>query len=485
MAPPPSDTRPIKSHDDLLEPFFTACKPESEFRIGAEQEKIGLLYEVGGGSARPRAIPYEADATAPSVAGVLRELAASHGWRVEGTGPLIALVKGSASVTLEPGAQLELSGAPLRTIHDIHDEARAHLAELDAISRGLSDRVDLRWLGIGFHPTAAQADLGWVPKARYGVMKQYLPTRGQHGLDMMRRTATVQANFDYSSEENAMRVLRVALRLTPFFTAMFANAPYYEGELWGGASYRAKVWLSVDPDRQGLVPAAIREGARFRDYVEWALDAPMFLVLRDADPSEPGGATRIVPNTGQPFRAFMKDGFDGERATMGDWLTHLNTLFPEVRLKRTIEVRGADSTPPDLVEAPAALWTGLLYEGRALDEAEALSASFTLDELERLRALIPQHGPRAPFRPGTELARAADVAARMIAIARGGLARRAELRDGVNEGIYLDTIAQLVEKAECPADRLIAASGPGSDWSSRFDSVFLTSAHRKNAGHAP
>lgn len=459
MAAPPSDNRSIQSYDDLLEPFHTACKPASEFRIGAEQEKIGLLY--AGPAERPRAIPYESEAGGPSVANVLRALVARHGWRVEGSGPLIALTKGAASVTLEPGAQLELSGAPLRTIHEIHDEARAHLAELDAISDDLgATGLDLRWLGIGFHPTASQADLGWVPKARYGVMKQYLPTRGTYGLDMMRRTATVQANFDYASEENAMRVMRVALRLAPFFTAMFANAPYYEGEPWGGKSYRAKVWLSVDPDRQGLVPRVLAPGARFRDYVEWALDAPMFLVLRDE-------GARIVANTGQTFRAFWKDGFEGERATQGDWLTHVNSLFPEVRLKKTIEVRGGDSTPPDLVEAPAALWTGILYDDKALDAADALSEDFTLQELEALRTRIPTEGPRAAFRGGL----VADVAARMIDIARGGLGRRAEVRDGRDESVYLDGLSALIERAECPADRLLAAAQ--RDWSARFDSVFL------------
>jgi glutamate--cysteine ligase len=455
-----SDPRLLKAYDDLLEPFHEACKPTSEFRIGAEQEKIGVLFDATG--TKPSAVPYESE-EGPSVGNVLRELARDHGWKSEGKGPLIALVKNGASVTLEPGGQLELSGAPLKTIHEIHHEAEAHRAELAAISaRARDGGADLRWLGIGFHPTASQAELGWVPKARYGVMKSYLPTRGEHGLDMMRRTATVQANFDYSSEENAMLMMRVALRLAPFFTAMFANSPFYEGARWGGKSFRAKVWLSVDPDRQGLVPAALKPNSMFRDYVDWALDAPMFLVLRE----DANGDTRIVPNTGQTFRAFMADGFDGERATMSDWLTHLNTLFPEVRLKKTIEVRGADSTPPDLVEAPAALWTGILYDARALDEADALSRDFGFDELVQLRARIPVEGLGAAFRDQ----RAADIAARMVEIARGGLSRRALTEGDHDETVYLEQIAALTARGLSPADRL---TSPAADWRERLRSVQL------------
>ncbi len=449
-----AEDRLISTADDLLEPFHSACKPESEYRIGAEAEKIGLIFDPSNPGAMPRAIPYEGATPAePSVKLILEELAARHGWsKDEGHGPLISLGKAGASVTLEPGAQLELSGAPLGSVHEIEREMETHISELHAISKSLLDTagIDLRWLGIGFHPTARQADLTWVPKARYGVMKSYLPTRGEYGLDMMRRTATVQANFDYKSEEDAMTKLQVGLRVAPFFTAMFANSPYYEGKLYGGKSYRAKVWLSVDPERQGLVPRVLEGGSPkgFDDYVQWVLDAPMFLVLRD-------DGARVVENTGQTFRAFLRDGFAGERATMNDWVTHVNSMFPEVRLKRTLEVRGADSLPGDLVAAPSALFGGIFYDAKALSEAYELSESFSHDELVRLRPHIGELGVLAPFREG----RVVDVATRLIDIARGGLSRRARVdANGKDEGRHLDALSALLSHGQCPADRLIAAA---------------------------
>jgi glutamate--cysteine ligase len=426
--------QPITSFDDLLLPFEEAIKPKSEHRVGAEAEKFGI------DAATFAPLPYEGT---KSVLAVLHALVERHGWQPEVEtpgGPLIALVRDGASVTLEPGGQLELSGAPLETIHAIARETRQHLDEI----AGISSELGLTWLGLGFHPFAKQEDLGWVPKARYGVMRRYLPTRGAYALDMMRRTSTVQANFDYESEEAAMHKLRVALRLSPLVTAMFANSPFYEGKLFGGRSYRAKVWLSVDPDRQGLLRNVLERGTRFADYVEWALDAPMFLVKR--------GAT-ILENTGQPFRAFMKDGFQGERATLGDWITHLNTLFPEVRLKRTLEVRSADSLPERLAAALPALWTGILDDDRALAEADALSASFGYDELEAVRPAIAERALAATFR-GEPLAKLAE---QLVAIASAGLERRARLDEqGRDERVHLAPLAELTEKGWSPADALVA-----------------------------
>lgn len=428
---------PVRSLDDLLEPFFDAIRPPNTFLIGAEAEKFGVDRDTGA------AMPYEGER---SISAVLETLADRHGWAREDTGgPLISLLRSGASITLEPGGQLELSGAPLETIHQVCAEMNGHLAEL----RELSEELRVTWLGIGFHPFARQADLPWVPKTRYGIMRRYLPTRGEFGLDMMRRTATVQANFDYDSEESAMRSLRLALLLSPFVTAMFANSPFYEGKPFGGKSFRTRVWLSVDPDRQGLLPTLLAPGRRFSDYVEWALDAPMFVVLR----SRPGSAeTRVLENTGQTFRSFLEHGFAGERATMGDWLTHLNTLFPEVRLKRTIEVRGADSLPWRLACGVPALWTGILYEPQAFAAAEELTRDFTYDELERLRPQIAEQGTAAVFR-GRPLS---EIGLELLEIASGGLSRRARLnRLGEDETLYLSAIRLLLERAMCPADALL------------------------------
>jgi glutamate--cysteine ligase len=425
--------------DQLLVPFHEAMKPIERHRIGAEAEKFGVDAVTGA------AIPYEGER---SVLTVMQALIDRHGWHPEPEtpgGPLIALLRAGASVTLEPGGQLELSGAPLESVHQICMETSGHHAEL----RDISNELGLAWLGVGFHPCATQAELPWVPKQRYAIMKRYLPAVGTYGLDMMRRTATVQANFDYSSEEDALRKVKVALRLSPLVTAMFANSPFYEGRLFGGRSYRARVWLSVDPRRQGLVPAVLERGRRFLDYIEWALDAPMFLIKR---------GNEVVENTGQSFRSFMRYGFQGHRPTAKDWETHLNTLFPEVRLKRTIEVRGADSLPGKLQCALPALWTGILYDPRALDEADALTESFNAAELEAVRPAIVEHALRATFR-GAPLA---DLATKLIDIANGGLARRARLdKNGNDERTHLAKLAALVEKGWCPADALVEGLGNG------------------------
>ncbi|WP_437574421.1 glutamate--cysteine ligase [Sorangium sp. So ce887] len=428
-----SMSQPLKTFDDLMFPFHEAVKPESLHRIGAEAEKFGVDARTGA------AIPYEGER---SILSVLQALVERHGWTPEHEtpgGPLIALARAGASVTLEPGGQLELSGAPLENIHQICMEMSGHLAEL----RDISAELSFAWLGIGFHPFASQAELSWVPKGRYAIMRRYLPTRGAHGLDMMRRTATVQANFDYASEEAAMRALRVSLRLSPLVTAIFANSPFYEGALFGGRSYRAKVWLDVDPSRQGLLRNVLERGRRFSDYVAWAVDAPMFLIKRDGE---------VIENTGQTFREFLEHGRDGHRATRADWEMHLNTLFPEVRLKRTLEVRGADSLPGNLVCALPALWTGILYDARALDEADALSESFRFDELEAVRPMIAERALRATFR-GKPLAAMAE---QLVSIASGGLERRARLnKSGKDERVHLDRLSALIAKGQSPADALV------------------------------
>ena len=436
--PDPRELQPLRSSDELLEPLHAAVKSPAEFRIGAEAEKIGLL------SAANRPVLYDGP---NSVTEVMRELARSHGWTITDDSPLLALERAGASVTLEPGAQLELSGAPLADCHAIRRELDEHLTELAAVSRTLSERpgseARVRWYGVGFQPFARQAELSWVPKPRYAVMRRYLPARGRYGLDMMRRTATVQANFDYSSEEHAMRALRVGLASAPFFTAMLANAPFYEGKPFGGKSYRARVWLDVEPARQGLVPAVLHDGARFVDYVEWALDAPMFLVLRDGIVHE---------NTGQTFRSFMKHGFGALRATKGDWVTHLNTLFPEVRLKRTLEVRGGDSVPREFVVAPSALYAGIFYDERALAEAETLVGGFSFEELSALRREVPELGLRSTFRGRP----AGEVAQRLLEIADGGLARRARVdADGRDERVHLRPLVDLAAQLKSPADLLL------------------------------
>jgi glutamate--cysteine ligase len=307
-------------------------------------------------------------------------------------------------------------------------------------------------MGLGFHPFAKRTDFTMVPKGRYGVMREYLPTRGGHALDMMLRTCTVQANFDYADEADAMRKMRVGLKLSPLTTAIFANSPFYEGSPFGGRTYRGAVWLDVDPDRSGLLPTLWKKGAGYSDYVEWALDVPMFVVKREAE---------TLTNTGQTFRAFWKNGLRGYEATIGDWQTHLNTLFPEVRLKKTIEIRGADAQGKKTRCALPALWTGIYYDEQALAEADALTADFQFEEVSAVRKDVAALGLRAVFRgrPMLELAR------QVLEIAAGGLERRGRKRpDGKDERIHLAELRLLLERGLTPADVLLE----GIDKASNF-----------------
>ncbi|MDF2696186.1 MAG: Glutamate--cysteine ligase [Labilithrix sp.] len=424
--------KPITSYDDLLSLFHAAIKPASEFRVGAEMEKFGV-YDDG------TPVPYDGDS---GVRAILESLVAK-GWKPEAEtegGPLIALLRDGASVTLEPGSQLELSGAPLLHSHQICAEFRAHLAEIAPFSQ----EKKIHWLGLGFHPFATRDAFTMVPKQRYAIMREYLPTRGSMALDMMLRTSTVQANYDYLSEADAMTKMRVALKLSPLTTAMFANSPFYEGQPFGGKSYRAKVWLDTDPDRSGLVPSLWKKNASFVDYVEWALDVPMFMFKRNGEK---------VVNTGQTFRSFWKSGFSGHKPTMSDWQTHLNTLFPEVRLKKTIEIRGADAQGASLACTLPALWTGILYDAQALAAADAMTADWTHDEVNASRKEVWQKGLGAKFRAGT----LQPFAEKLIEISEGGLERRAYLStSGKDERAHLARLKELVAEGKTPADRLLA-----------------------------
>lgn len=426
--------------EDLLAPFHDAEKPPARWRVGTEAEKFGVHTADG------TPIGFEGDR---GVRAVLLELADRHGWHSEReheAGELISLRRGDASITLEPGAQLELSGAPLSTIHQTCAEFRGHMAEL----RDISQELEIAWLGLGFHPLASQAQLPWVPKLRYEIMREYLPTRGSMALDMMRRTATVQANFDFSSEADAARKLRVSLALAPVLTAMFANSPFVEGKATGERSHRARVWLDTDPDRTGLLPFAWTEDFGYRDYVEWGLDAPMFGFKRD-------GA--LVRNTPQTFRAFMTDGWQGHEATKKDWVIHLNTLFPEVRLKNILEVRGADSQPTSMVCALPALFKGLLYDERALRAAESLVSSIDHEAAEAVRPQIAADGLRATL-AGREVGVWAMDA---LSIAEGGLERLSHLdRQGRDERIHLAGLRSLLERGQTPADALLEIIDPGA-----------------------
>lgn len=438
----PSHDQPIRSVDELEALFRAAEKPADKFRIGAEAEKFAIRAD---GSP----LHYEG---AEGIVGIFQELS-EFGWegeRESPDGPLISLHRGGANITLEPGSQLELSGSALPDLHQVDAEFHNHLRELAPISK----RLGLTWLGVGFQPLASQADLTWVPKQRYAIMREYLPTKGHAAHDMMRRTATVQANYDFSSEADAMRKVQLSLKLSPIIHAMLANSPFKEGKRAGTKSVRGEVWLNMDPSRSGLIPSLWGKAKPgYRDYVEWALDSGMFLFKRDG---------KVVANTGQTFRSFMSDGFQGHRATVADFKLHLQTLFPEARLKNTLEVRSCDSLPARLAMVVPAFFTGILYDVRAFDQATELLAPLTLEIVNRDRPALIRDGLTAPL--GEK--RAVDYAQALFDLAASGLSRRGR-RNASNEDErrYLRPLERLLASAESPADDLTRGMAPGAELS--------------------
>jgi glutamate--cysteine ligase len=437
------DARLIRGADDLLAIFHAGEKGGRVELLGTESEKFGVLCNG--------AKPVSYDGRTCGILGIFRGVLEGGDWEPvydsEG-GPLIALERdreiGKEQISLEPGAQLELSGAPQKTVHGVADELAAHL---DLIAP-ISERCGIRWLSAGYHPLATPERLPWVPKARYAVMRKYFPSVGTRGLDMMRRTATVQVNFDFHDEADAMRKLRVALKTSPIAAAIFANSPFVEGAISGRQSERTMVWTDTDRHRTGLLPRMLQPGASYRDYADWALDVPMYFFKRD-------GA--IVANTGQPFRAFLADGYEGHRATMADWTLHLNTLFPEVRLQKTLEVRCVDAQHRTRLPAVAAFWGGLLYDPTALAAADERLATLGHADLEAARADVGCRGLNAKV--GSTPIR--DVAGALLELASAGLARRAELdAEGRDERHHLQPIVELFEAGQSPADALVADLDP-------------------------
>lgn len=425
----------VRDLDQLTEVFRRAEKPASQFRIGMEAEKFGIH--------RPSLSPLAYDGPR-GIHGVFQFLQGRFGYEpqreTEG-GPIIALLRDGASITLEPAAQVELSGAPHADLHAVKREYEQHLRELCAVTEAFG--VD--FVHVGFHPLATQGELPWVPKRRYPIMAEYLPAKGSRGLDMMRRTATVQANLDYESEADAMRKLVVLSRLSAVIGSFTMNAPFIEGRISPFRSERQDVWQHMDSARSGALPQLwdLRQ-PRYRDYVEWALDAGMFLFYR---------GEKLFKNTGQTFREFFRDGFEGERPTLEDWKLHLGTLFPEVRLKTTLELRCCDCLPPDLAVGIPALALGLTADSIALDAAEAIALRLTAAQARALALTAQSEGLRARV-DGLSLA---SLAEQVLDVAQGGLVRRARFSsDGADEGRYLASLQALVQAGQTPADSLLA-----------------------------
>jgi glutamate--cysteine ligase len=425
------DDRPLTA-DMLAAHLAEGCKPESQFRIGAEHEKF--VFRLG--SHAP--VPYEPDGIKALLEGLMQ-----FGWQGVYEGDtLIALERNKASVSLEPAGQFELSGAPLETIHEICAETREHLEE----SKAVADPLGIGFLGLGFTPTWTRADCPVMPKGRYVIMRAYMPKVGGKGLDMMLRTCTVQANLDFSSEADMALKFKASLALQPIATALFANSPFVEGKPTGLLSSRADVWTDTDPDRTGLLRFVFEDGFGFETYARYALDVPMYFVKR---------GHRYIDVAGRSFRQFMAGELPelpGERPTIKDWSDHLTTLFPEVRLKQYLEMRGADSGPTSRLAALPALWAGILYDKAALAAAWDLCKGWSNEDRERLRADAARTGLKGEVagRP------VRDVARDVVAIAREGLKNRARTSPcGKDETVYLSELEEIADSGLTPADRLL------------------------------
>jgi len=453
---------PVSGKEELVGWFEQGCKPSEKWRIGTEHEK--LVFRLSDLS-RPA---YEAP---DGIGALLQGLAEQFGWEpVAEHGKIIALTdNANGSITLEPGGQFELSGAPLENIHETCNEVHTHLAQV----RAVCERLGLGMIGIGFDPKWRREDIPWMPKGRYRIMRNYMPKVGLLGLDMMLRTCTVQVNLDYANEADMVKKFRVSLALQPLATALFANSPFKEGKPTGFMSYRSHVWTDTDPGRCGMLDFVFEDGFGFERYTDYILDVPMYFVHRGED---------YVDLAGRSFRDFMAGKIEatdqgyairkGDLPSMEDWSDHVTTAFPEVRMKRYLELRGTDGGPWKRLCALPALWVGLLYDQTALDAAWDFVKDWTVEEMHYLRDAAPRTGLMTPFRGKTLAHHGAEV----LKIARYGLKARARRDSGGNDETgFLEVLDQIVETGESPAAAKLRAYH--ERWGGSVDPLFREYAY--------
>jgi glutamate--cysteine ligase len=421
----------IERKDELEAYFHDAGKPRERWRVGTEYEKVGIYRDTG------QAIPYFGKR---GVDFILRELIERFGWEPEEqNGNIIALSRDKAQITLEPGGQIELSGEPCESIHCTYAEFNQHIRELLEVTEPLG----IIFLGLGMQPVSRLEQIEWVPKKRYRIMAPYMLKVGTLGQRMMKQTATVQANIDYGDEKDAMAKFRTGMGLAPVLIAMFANSPICDGQLNGYRSFREHIWTDTDRSRAGLLKFSFAPDASFAHYVEYALDVPMYFIIRKKD---------YIDMTEVTFRQFLQYGHNGERATLEDWGDHLTTLFPETRIKRYIEVRSVDSQPPELMPALSALIKGAFYDADCLQASWDLVKGWSWDE--RMQVYLDSHRDALAAR----IRRYAllDIAKEFLEIAWEGLRRQNQVNDlGDDETIYLKPLKDLLSLGKCPADILL------------------------------
>jgi glutamate--cysteine ligase len=456
MARDQIDMTPIESRDALVAWFEAGSKPRENFRIGTEHEKFAFTLE---GHAP---VPYDGSRGIKALLNGMRHLL---GWEpIMEAENIIGLydVTGGGAISLEPGGQFELSGAPVETVHQTSSELMAHLAQVREIARPLR----IGFLGIGMTPKWSLREMPAMPKGRYRIMTAYMPKVGSHGLDMMYRTCTVQTNLDFSSEADMVKKLRVSLALQPVATALFANSPFTDGKPNGFLSFRSEIWRDTDNQRAGTLPWAFEPGMGFERWVDYALDVPMYFVKR---------GDKYIDVAGQSFRDLLAgrlDALPGERATLSDWANHVSTIFPEVRLKRFLEMRGADGVPWRMLPALPAFWVGLLYDQDCLDAAWDIVKDWTAPERQKLRDDVPKQALKATIRGRSMLELAKDC----LTLAHAGLKRRDRRdREGRDETLYLETLGDIVRRGYTPAEELLQKfHGP---WRGSVEPIFTEYAY--------
>ncbi len=447
---------PLETRDQLIADLAAGMKPKDQWRIGTEHEKFPFYRD----DVSP--VPYEGE---NGIAVLLDEmLEADNKYTGIFEGDVIIGLKEpstcgkfSSNISLEPGGQFELSGAPLKTIHQTRNEIGRHFEDVSAIS----DEMGIGFLGLGYSPKFSVDDIPHMPKGRYGIMRDYMPKVGTYGLNMMHNSCTVQVNLDFGSEADMVKKFRVSLALQPLATALFGNSVLKDGAVSGFHSFRSEVWRDVDKDRTGMLPFVFEDGMDFGRYVDYALEVPMYFVYRDGD---------YIDVLGQPFSKFMDgklDGFEGQLPTMADWELHLTTIFPEVRLKQFLEMRGADCGPAPFLPALSAFWTGLLYDEASLDAAYDLIKGWSAKERQTLRDDVPRLGLKTDI----QSYKLNDIAKEVLAMSDAGLkGRDFKNPEGEDERIFLEPLQEIVEDGWSLSERLVDLFN--NEWNQDVNKVY-------------
>ncbi len=451
MARDQVDMTPIETRDELVAWFEAGNKPKAEFRAGTEHEKFAFTLDGH------KPVPYSGP---KGIRALLEGMHDLLGWEpiMEGEN-IIGMfdVTGGGAISLEPGGQFELSGAPFETVHQTCAELMAHLAQIREVAKPLG----IGFLGIGMTPNWSRADMPTMPKGRYKIMTNYMPKVGKYGLDMMYRTCTVQTNLDFSSEADMVKKLRVSLALQPIGTALFANSPFTEGKPNGFVTFRSQIWTDTDKARSGMLPFAFEDGMGFERYIDYALDVPMYFIKR---------GDKYIDVSGQSFRDLLKGklpGAPGEKATISDWANHVSTIFPEVRLKRYLEMRGSDSGPWRRLPSLTAFWIGLLYDDDSLNAAWDLVKDWSAEERQKLRDDVPVLGFKATIRNTNVF----TLAQQTLKLARRGLERRKHLDgNGRDETRYLRPLEEIIAQGITPAEDLLEKFH--GEWKGSVDPIF-------------